>query len=116
MFARWFGKKDATTTDTPEVNYFEMATAPVKYFIAKVQGHADLEIFEEEAIKHVQFLQKPCCAPDLYFAQKILMQYATHSTEHSALQNNTLKFHETAAIEFVKEGVLLHDSNANKMH
>jgi hypothetical protein len=116
MFARWFGKKDATPTATPEVNYFEMATPPVKYFIAKVQGQADLESFEEEAIKHVQFLQRPCCAPDLYFAQKILMQNSTHSTENSALQNNTLKFHETAAIEFVKEGVLLHKSNTNKIN
>jgi hypothetical protein len=81
-----------------------------------VQGQANLEILEEEAMKHVQFLQRPCCAPDLYFAQKILMQNTTHATENSALQNNTLKFHETAAIDFVKEGVLSYKSNANKMN
>ena len=115
MFARWFGKKEATPSAAPEVIYFETATPPVRYFIAKVQGNANLESLEE-AMKHVKFLQRPSCAPDLYFAQKILMQNTTPSLENSALQNNTLKFHETAAIDFVKVGTSLYKSSTNKIN
>jgi hypothetical protein len=114
MFARWFGKKDTTPT-APDMNYFDMATPPVKYFIAKVEGNADLEGLEKDAIKHLEFLQKPCCPPDLYFAQKILMEKTPLSPEISALQDNTLKFNEAAATDFVKEGILLYKRNNNKM-
>jgi hypothetical protein len=63
----------------------------------------------------VEFLKRPVCPPDAYFALKVSMQKSPSSTDAELMQN-TLKYQERAAIEFVQEGILKDsDTYRNRM-